>query len=232
MALAKGPIAIGINAHPFSAEQMAKMNFEVLDESLQKEHFRQFLVGVANCYEFQGAMAVRFGGKILNAACADDPAHIGDIGGINLDIQQKESWSGHDFTQTKNFVHGSVLDMPFPDDNFDTVILGEFLEHCKFEKAVEALAECRRVLRSGGHLVMTIPLDGRSNEEQRGPDDKLGAVPEEYDAGISCFHQTWWGNALLDNLRKRARFSEVLRMPLIYFLTAPLGGWGLVWRKP
>jgi hypothetical protein len=80
--------------------------------------------------------------------------------------------------------------------------------------------------------VMTVPLDGRLPEEQRGPDDKLGAIPEEYDSGISCFHQTWWGNALLDNLRKRARFSEVLRMPLIYFLTAPIGGWGLVWKKP
>src|SRR6185503_20305739 len=147
-----GPLAIGINAHPFTAKQLLMLQFDPVDESLQKEHFRQYTVGVSNCYEFQSAMAIRFGGKILNAACADDPVGIGAMGGTNLDIQQKESWSGHDFTKTKNFVHGSVLDMPFPEDHFDTVVLGEFLEHCKFEKAVEALAECRRVLRSGGHL--------------------------------------------------------------------------------
>ncbi len=184
--------------------------------------------GIYNNYEFQHAMARRVGGKILNAACADDPAQLGLIGAVNLDIQTTENATGHDFSQNKNFVHGTVMDMPFPDDHFDCVVLGEFLEHCTQERAAQALLECRRVLKTGGHLVLTFPLDGRSHEEQRD-----GATwPEKYDDGISCYHDTWWSDKMLHDLKQKTRLIEVGRAVLIYVLSAPLGGWGLLWQRP
>ena len=186
--------------------------------------------GIFGNYEFQSALAKRFGGKMLNAACADDPAKLGWLGAINMDFHAVDIGGvKKDFGKTvTNFVQGSVLDMKFADGEFDTVILGEFLEHCKFDVAVRAVEECRRVLKPGGHLVMTFPLDGRSRDEQRGEN----YWPDEYDAGITCHHQMWWGTKDVRALRDKVRMVEVMRAALFYMLTAPIGGWGLVWRKP
>jgi len=184
--------------------------------------------GIYNNYEFQRKMALRVGGTLLNAACADDPAGLGNLGAINLDVQVAEKHTGHDFSKNKNFVHGTVFDMPFPDDHFDCVVLGEFLEHCKVERAEAALTECRRVLKPGGHLVLTIPLDARSKEEQRGTD----IWPDEYDQGVTCHHQTWWTRRMLYELRRKTKFVEVGSAALFYMLTCPLGGYGLLWQRP
>jgi SAM-dependent methyltransferase len=184
--------------------------------------------GIYVNYEFQRKMVRRLGGKVLNAACADDPAHLGDIGATNLDIQTLEGHTGHDFSKCKNFVHGSVLKMPFPDESYDVVVLGEFIEHCKMEKAVEALLECRRVVKSGGHIVLTFPLDARSVDEQRG----TNVWPQEYDPGITCAHQTWWTRPMQAELRRRTKLIEIGRAYLLYVLTVPLGGFGLVWTRP
>lgn len=186
--------------------------------------------GIYGNYEFQNAMAMRLGGKMLNAACADDPAKLGWLGAINMDFHAIDiGGAKKDFSKSvSNFVQGSVLDMKFADGEFDTVILGEFLEHCKFDVAVRAVEECRRVLKPGGHLVMTFPLDGRSRDEQRGENE----WPLEYDEGITCAHQTWWGTQNVRSLRDKVRMVEVMRSALFYMLTAPIGGWGLVWRKP
>lgn len=184
--------------------------------------------GIYGNYEFQNALAMRLGGKMLNAACADDPAKLGWLGAINMDLHEIDVGSTKDFRKVANYQQGSVLDMKFADDTFDTVILGEFLEHCKFEVAVKAVMECRRVLKPGGHFVMTFPLDGRSRDEQRNQNE----WPQEYDNGITCHHSMWWGTKEIQALRDRTRFSEVMRAALLYLLTSPIGGWGLVWRKP
>ena len=186
------------------------------------------LPGIYGNYEFQNALVMRLGGKTLNAACADDPANLGWLGAINMDLHELDVGSKKDFRKVANYVQGSVLDMKFPDGEFDTVVLGEFLEHCKFDVAVKAVNECRRVLKPGGNLVMTFPLDGRSRDEQRAGNE----WPLEYDAGITCAHQTWWGNDMVRALRSQTRFVEVMRAALLYLLTAPLGGWALCWRKP
>ena len=184
--------------------------------------------GIYLNHEYQHAMVRLIGGKCLNAACADDPAKLGELGAINLDFLTHTPASNRDQTKIPNFVHGTVMDMPFPDEHFDCVVLGEFLEHCKPEKAVQAITECRRVLKAGKYLVLTVPLDARPRDEQRGSED----WPLEYDAGITCHHQTWWCNDMILDLKRKVRMIEVGRAALFYMLTAPLGGWGLCWQKP
>lgn len=184
--------------------------------------------GIYCNYEFQRDMVRRLGGKVLNAACADDPANLGYLGATNLDIQTIEEHTGNDFSKCKNFVKGSLLKMPFQDEFYDVVVLGEFLEHCKFEKAAEAVLECRRVVKPGGHLVFTFPLDARSPEEQRGNN----VWPQEYDQGITCAHQTWWTSQMQADLRRRCKLVEIGRAYLFYLLTCPLGGYGLLWQRP
>ena len=52
-------------------------------------------------------------------------------------------------------VCGSALALPFEDAVFDAVSAFDVIEHCDPEET--ALAEVRRVLRPGGHLVMSVP---------------------------------------------------------------------------
>jgi len=53
-------------------------------------------------------------------------------------------------------VHGDIeLGLPYGDGSFDIVFMGETLEHCIRTDFV--LSEVNRVLRIGGHLVITVP---------------------------------------------------------------------------
>jgi SAM-dependent methyltransferase len=56
---------------------------------------------------------------------------------------------------------GNVLDMPYPDGHFDTVLLISILEHLKPQEQMSAFAEIRRVLRPGGQVVYGVPIERR-----------------------------------------------------------------------
>lgn len=56
-------------------------------------------------------------------------------------------------------VNGSVLQMPYQDGFFDTVLLISILEHLRPEQLQKALSEIRRVLRPGGQMVYGVPVD-------------------------------------------------------------------------
>ena len=55
--------------------------------------------------------------------------------------------------------NGNVLDMPYPEDQFDTVLLISILEHLKPEELDRALQEVRRVLKPGGQIVYGVPVE-------------------------------------------------------------------------
>ncbi len=46
--------------------------------------------------------------------------------------------------------------LPFPDETFDVVLIGEVLEH--LERDIQALRNVRRVLKDDGRLVVTVPF--------------------------------------------------------------------------
>ncbi|WP_042379700.1 class I SAM-dependent methyltransferase [Streptacidiphilus melanogenes] len=52
-------------------------------------------------------------------------------------------------------VEGDALNLPFPDDSFDKIIISEVMEHIPDDKGV--LAEMVRVLRPGGSIAITVP---------------------------------------------------------------------------
>jgi ubiquinone/menaquinone biosynthesis C-methylase UbiE len=54
---------------------------------------------------------------------------------------------------------GNVLDMPYEDNFFDTVLLVSILEHLKPVELEQALVEVRRVLKPGGQMVYGTPVE-------------------------------------------------------------------------
>jgi SAM-dependent methyltransferase len=52
-------------------------------------------------------------------------------------------------------VEGDALNLPFPDDSFDKIIISEVMEHIPDDKGV--LAEMVRVLKPGGSIAITVP---------------------------------------------------------------------------
>ena len=55
--------------------------------------------------------------------------------------------------------NGNVLDMPYADDRFDTVLLISILEHLKPSELERAMLEIRRVLKPGGQIVYGVPVE-------------------------------------------------------------------------
>ncbi len=55
-------------------------------------------------------------------------------------------------------MEGDALNLPFPDDSFDVVIISEVMEHIPDDKGV--LAEMVRVLKPGGRIAITVPRYG------------------------------------------------------------------------
>jgi ubiquinone/menaquinone biosynthesis C-methylase UbiE len=55
--------------------------------------------------------------------------------------------------------NGNVLDMPYADNYFDTVLLIAILEHLKVENQSKAFQEILRVLKPGGQVVYGVPVE-------------------------------------------------------------------------
>ena len=55
---------------------------------------------------------------------------------------------------------------PFPDGAFTTVVMSEVLEHLDDDTLARAFAEARRVLVSGGRLLITVPHDERLSDNE------------------------------------------------------------------
>lgn len=55
--------------------------------------------------------------------------------------------------------NGTVLEMPYPDETFDAVLLVSILEHLQPGDLARAFAEIRRVLKPGGQVVYGVPVE-------------------------------------------------------------------------
>ena len=55
--------------------------------------------------------------------------------------------------------NGNVLDMPYADNQFDTVLLISILEHLQPKELDRALCEVKRVLKPGGQIVYGVPVE-------------------------------------------------------------------------
>lgn len=78
-----------------------------------------------------------------------------DAAGLDIDPDRVgELWAHHGVVQRQADIEVDAF--PFEQASFDVVVLAEVLEHLRVNP-LHALRECHRVLRRGGHLIVSVP---------------------------------------------------------------------------
>jgi SAM-dependent methyltransferase len=102
-----------------------------------------------------------FAGRLLDIGCGMKPYQ-------KVFGRKVERWIGIDFASTRSgdseaTVFGSALELPFGATTFDTILSTQVLEHVSRPEVL--LGEACRVLKPGGHLMLTAPQTNPLHEE-------------------------------------------------------------------
>lgn len=98
------------------------------------------------------ALEIGFGdGTLLRMLSQSYECHAADISEANV-AQMREKVPGVEFR-----VMGVDGKLPYPDGFFDLFVASEVLEHMDDAELETALGEIRRVLKDGGHALVTFP---------------------------------------------------------------------------
>lgn len=127
----------------------------------------------ANQYNFQLKHAK---GRILNVGCDIDIADFKSQGAVNVDLLKESPIAK---VPTKADVIADARNLPTDlYGRFDTVILGDILEHLSDQDAVLALQNAKKALENGGNIIVTCPNDSRPFSEQHEGDVRAYAADE------------------------------------------------------
>lgn len=106
-------------------------------------------------YRNIASLAPRLSGRVLDFGCGSKPYEslfVNARSYVGVDVQV----SGHDHRTSAIDVFYDGHTLPFRDGQFDGVVAFEVFEHVF--NIDEVLAELRRVLRPGGHLLISLPF--------------------------------------------------------------------------
>lgn len=90
-------------------------------------------------------------GRILDAGCGE---------GVLVEKYAQQGWDiiGVDKNYASAYVQeGSILEIPFEDNHFDTIMALDVLEHLNYNQQTPALRELKRVLKPGGTAIFSCP---------------------------------------------------------------------------
>lgn len=93
-------------------------------------------------------------GRLLDVGCGSRPFALVYDSLVTESLGTEVPFSPYGTQQADVLCFAETL--PFPDGHFDVVLLTEVLEHTLRPQAV--LSECARVVRSGGHVLMSVPF--------------------------------------------------------------------------
>jgi SAM-dependent methyltransferase len=112
---------------------------------------------LAECRGGEKVLEVGFGSGVTFAALRD---RYREIHGIELEapVGRVASFFRRNGIET-NLVKATVLQVPFADGAFDTVLAVSVMEHLSPAGLVKALGEIRRVLKAGGQVVYGVPVE-------------------------------------------------------------------------
>ncbi len=114
-----------------------------------------------NLYEAIKRYAPRMKGSILDFGCGAKPYAVlfencSEYIGIDIDV------SGHDHINENIDVYYDGKHIPFEDERFDNVFSSEVFEHIADPEDI--IPEIRRVLKTGGYLLVTVPFVWNEHE--------------------------------------------------------------------
>ena len=100
-------------------------------------------------------------GRLLDIGCGSKPwrglfaPHVAEHIGVDR-VQSGRNPVAADIVAT-------AYDIPLPDGDADTILFSSVIEH--LERPVDGLAECFRLLKPGGHLILTAPFFWHIHEQ-------------------------------------------------------------------
>jgi glycosyltransferase involved in cell wall biosynthesis len=149
-------------------------------------------------------------GCVLNVGSDNDWASIrARFGAVNLDVRTENPVTGAP-TQP-DIVADFRTYRPRPE--FDTVILGDILEHMSQADGVRMLKNAVRALRPGGRVIVTAP----EADERPATAQHAGSVGDElYAPGVSAFHSRRLALEDLDRMFNRAGLQLVVGQVIDY----------------
>ncbi len=118
---------------------------------------------VRTVYSFLKRTVPAMQGTVLDVGCGESPyAHLLTAGAsyTGIDIVSADQFG---MTATNDIMTFDGKTLPFSDDYFDHIICTEVIEHVEDPNAF--VAELRRVLKSNGTLVATVPFSARVHHE-------------------------------------------------------------------
>lgn len=156
-------------------------------------------------------------GKILNIGCNDDGGRFRDRGAINVDVVERDEVTGRSIPAD---IIADARDLPDSlHKQFDSVLLGDILEHMTDDDAVKSLSCAKLCLRNGGDIVVTVPEDNRNGEPNNRPTNW-------YAPGVKNFHDRPITTQILDSWIRHAG----MRMKIVQKIDClpDFIGWGCV----
>ena len=151
---------------------------------------------MGDMHEFQRHWALHYGGRVLNVGCKDDPANLRTIPGVvQIDKLSHDSFTNKNLNTLAGFINIDMFDYT-PEEPFDVVVLGEFLEHCTEEMFHKVIKQTVSFIKEGGVLILTTPQDGRDKYANHGPDE---SKYYEISPGIVSWHQLYITKEMLED---------------------------------
>ena len=118
---------------------------------------RRIEMCLAECHGGARVLEIGFGSGVTFLNLHDLYAEI-----YGLDLTASVEEVSHTFAAlgiASHLQNGDVLQMPYDDCFFDTVLLISILEHLKPDRLVAAFQEIKRVLKPGGQVVYGVPVE-------------------------------------------------------------------------
>lgn len=128
------------------------MNTKHLDKSDQAKYFtdyRKKYVGEDRIPALLRKSKKYLSGKVLDVGAGNGRIIEAIPGAVGIDLSPRHP----------DVIQGEITAMPFADSAFGTVFCSEVLEHLEDDILHGGLKEIRRVMETGGKLIITVPFD-------------------------------------------------------------------------
>ena len=116
--------------------------------------FNPFFIIRRGLYQKVSLLSRYMGGRLLDFGCGSKPYkalfNVAEYIGTDIEV------SGHDHTNEDIDVYYDGKTLPFGDESFDSIFSSEVFEH--LFNLPQILDELHRVLKPGGHMLMTVPF--------------------------------------------------------------------------